>query len=213
MTFQNIRLPTEMEKGAYGITPEFYVATTRLTNGSSRKLLLRAKPIRKWDVSYGMQGLVGAAASDGLLALYDFYMARGGSFNTFRMRDWLDYQLVDEEIATGDASTTVFQIIKTYTDFGGFTRSENITKPSNNAADPAWVVKINGSSAGTEGVDWTIDYATGELTFIVPPGNTLPITVTGYFDRHVSFSRDVKFDLEWAQAGKIKKVMVEEEFG
>ena len=169
MSFDDIRLPLEIEQGAV-VSPEFLVTKITLSNGYSRRNLRNSMPIRKWDISYGLQGLTGADATQGILAIYDFYNARGGTFSTFRMRDWIDYQLIAAVIGTGNGAEYQYQIIKTYTDFGSFIRTEDITKPSNHVDDPAAVLLVNAVSQ-TEGVDYDINYSTGMVTFLAAGAN------------------------------------------
>jgi len=175
MSFDNVRLPLDIERGVK-VSPEFAVSKVRLANGFSRSLLRQNFAAREWDIAYGLQGLIGAVATEGVDAIYQFYMARGGILNSFRMRDWLDYQLVQEIIGTGDDIEFQFQITKTHTDFGSFARVQEITKPSNAAADTTTAVRVNAASQ-TEGADFDIDYITGIITFLAAGAN-IPLTDT-----------------------------------
>ncbi len=169
MSFDNIRLPLDIERGVR-VLQEFAVSKVRLANGFSRSLLRQNFAAREWNIAFGLQGLTGVAAQDGILAIYNFYMARGGILNSWRMRDWLDYQLVQEVIGVGDGVEYQFQIQRTLTDFGSFTRVEEITKPSNDAADTTTAVRVNGASQ-TETTDFDIDYTTGIMTFLAEGSN------------------------------------------
>ena len=173
MSFDNVRLPLDIERGVK-VSPEFAVSKVRLANGFSRSLLRQNFAIREWNISFGLQGLTGVAVQDGILAIYKFYMARGGTLNTFRMRDWLDYQLVQEIIGTGNDVEYQYQIQIANTDFGSFTRVEEITKPSNDAADTITAVRVN-AVAQTESTDFDIDYTSGIMTFLAN-GTNIPLT-------------------------------------
>ncbi len=173
MSFDDIRLPLDIERGVK-VSPEFAVSRVRLTSGFSRTLLRQNFATRMWNIAYGLQGLTGIALDDGLLAIYQFYMARGGILNSFRMRDWLDFQLVQEVIGTGNDVEFQFQIQLTHTDFGSFLRVQQITKPSNNADDTATIVRVN-AAVQTEGVDFDIEYNTGIITFITDEAD-VPLT-------------------------------------
>ncbi len=172
MSFDNIRLPLDIERGVR-VLQEFAVSKVRLSNGFSRSLLRQNFAAREWNIAFGLQGLTGVAAQDGILAIYNFYMARGGILNSWRMRDWLDYQLVQEVMGVGDGVEYQFQIQRTLTDFGSFTRVEEITKPSNAAADTTTAVRVNGGSQ-TETTDFDIDYTTGIMTFLAE-GSNIPL--------------------------------------
>ncbi len=169
MSFDNIRLPLDIERGVK-VSQEFAVSKVRLANGFSRTLLRQNFAAREWNIAFGLQGLTGAVAQDGILAIYNFYMARGGTLNTWRMRDWLDYQLVQEVIGVGDDVEFQYQIQRTLTDFGSFARVEEIKKPSDDAGDTTTAVRVNGSSQ-TEGADFDIDYTTGIMTFLAEGSN------------------------------------------
>ena len=172
MSFDNVRLPLDIERGVK-VAPQFAVSKVRLANGFSRSLLRQNFPAREWNISYGLQNLTGAASNEGLLAIYNFYLARGGTLNSFRMRDWLDYQIVQEVIGTGDNIEYQYQIIKTYTDFGSFIRAQDITKPSNDAGDTVTTVRVN-AVAQTETTDFDIDYTSGIMTFLAA-GSNVPV--------------------------------------
>lgn len=173
MSFDDIRLPLDIERGVK-VSPEFAVSKVRLASGFSRTLLRQNFATRMWNIAYGLQGLTGVDLDDGILAIYQFYMARGGILNSFRMRDWLDYQLVQEVIGTGDGVEFQFQITLAHSDFGSFLRVQQITKPSNDADDTATVVRVN-AAVQTESTDFDIEYTTGVMTFLADEAS-IPLT-------------------------------------
>src|SRR5688572_15709363 len=79
---------------------------------------------RTYNVSRGVANL------DDLVILYEFFVARGGAENTFRLKDWLDYATTptrtthrdgdasvshdDEDLVSVGGSTTVFQFVSRY---------------------------------------------------------------------------------------------------
>lgn len=216
--FDDARLPVWIERGARH-TLQSSTVVTRLQSGRSVANQLWAQHLDAWDISYGLQELDNPVDfENGVRAIMNFYRARAGRARTFRFRDWLNYQLVDEQIGVGDASTTVFQISKTINDAAAFSYTSNITKPSQAGtiagfgADPAWGVKINDVAFGTEGVDWTINYSTGEITFASAPAAAATIKVSGNYDKHVSFAEDrLELRIEWAQAVQTRPIELQEE--
>jgi uncharacterized protein (TIGR02217 family) len=211
--FDDIRLPMDIERGARFIR-QTRTLTTRLANGFAVRNQQWAQRLSQWDIKYALQEMTGATLELGISAVDKFHDARHGSSRTFRFRDWTDYKLQDEVIGFADGLKSVFQITQTTTDFANFTASKIITKPSQAPGDPAWEVKISGVPFGTEGVDWTINYSTGVLTFTTPPAGTgvEPITVTGFFDKHASFLEDeLTITLEWVQSGEIDNIIIQEE--
>lgn len=113
-------------------------------------------------------------------AIKKVHMAMLGSAHTFLHWDYLDNELVDEEIDTGDGTTTAFQIIKTYDPGGGATYERDITKP-----DDDLVFKVDGVVAAA-----TYSQTTGIVTFSVAPSDGDAITASGHFFVCVRFNRD-----------------------
>lgn len=104
-----------------------------------------------------------------------YYQAR--TAHTFLFRDFGDYQLTEEQIGTGDGTTTQFQLAKYYgPGFGG----RKITRPS------SLVVKINGVTTSA----YTI--SAGLITFSSAPAAAATITATCTFDVLTRFE-----SIEW----------------
>lgn len=147
-------------------------------------------------------------------ALKDFFMSRRGRAFGFRFLDHLDFQasvqpvvLLDgnglpvedgngDYVSTGNGSATVFQLYKEYDSGGaGLKHFREITRPretarvSSDFPGTTWQVRVDGA-VQTEGVDYTVDYSTGRVTFTSPPGNGLAVDWSGNFDVPVRFSED-----------------------
>lgn len=139
-------------------------------------------PRHEYDVSYGIK------SDDDLHFVKEFFLARHGILYGFRYKDWADYKSCpplqtpafdDQQIGVGDASTTVFNIIKNYTN-SGRTLVRLIQKP------------ITGTGlVGLGGVEqfsgFTINYAQGTITFDTPPGSSVVITMGYQFHVPVRF--------------------------
>jgi uncharacterized protein (TIGR02217 family) len=133
-----------------------------------------------------VQGIRNQSDMDTIRAL--FYNTSGRAAG-FRFKDWGDYQLNNMQIATGDGSTKVFKITKTYA-VTGSSYVRRIFKPVSgtmNVYDNG-VLRTEGAGAGK----YTVDYTTGIITFdnAITPANTHPITVTCEFDVPVRFDAD-----------------------
>ena len=121
-----------------------------------------------------------------------FHIAQGRA-NSFRFKDWADYQLNDVNIgsATGDTDEEM-QIVRRY-DFGGSTKTRPITRPvdstvyniANGYVSNAVALSV---TADDTPVAFTVDYDTGILTLNVSAGQV--IRVTGEFDVPVRFGDD-----------------------
>jgi uncharacterized protein (TIGR02217 family) len=169
MTFCEELLDLGWDYGAQG-GPEFAVTTTLSGGGYEFANLDWAQPKGEWQI--------GDRTGDYCLDLaeyeylYKFWMARRGSFEGFRYKDWGDFELKGEQIGIGDGTRNVFQITKTY---GSFVRV--LSKIAKGAT---WQVGSSKPAA-------TLDYNTGLLTFAIPPALGQKIKVTGEFHVPVKF--------------------------
>jgi uncharacterized protein (TIGR02217 family) len=104
------------DKIAVGFTsgPEFLTSITTVSGGYERRNARRAKPRWRFDFS-------GAEIKADLIReLLDFYMGRFGPLYSWLLKDWWNYQLMDEAaliggtalVATGGETTA--QVVKRY---------------------------------------------------------------------------------------------------
>jgi len=108
---------------------------------------------------------------DELRTLAGFFLQMQGQFATFLFDDPTDDSVLGQSIGTGDAGTTVFQLVRT---FGGFV--EPVTAP--NAVTAIYFNGIIQSAAS-----WSVDPATGIVTFTAPPpaGRAITADLSYYF--------------------------------
>jgi uncharacterized protein (TIGR02217 family) len=170
------RFPDDIAYGSSG-GPEFKTHVFEGHSGVEQRQAAWTVARGRWDVSYGIRD---TADMD---TVREFFYNCHGRASGFRFKDWSDYILTAENIGTGDASETAFQITKTYTT-GSETYVRNIKKPIAGIQ-----VFVNGVLQ-TITTNYTIDTTTGIITFVSPPGDTLAITVTGEFDVPVRFDTD-----------------------
>lgn len=181
MAFDEIRLPEKIERGATG-GPEFLTTVSLLDSGKEQRNQLWENDRGRWDVGYGVQ-----ERADALL-IRNFFLARRGRARGFRFRDWTNYTTgtTQQPAGTGTGALTTFQMQYRYVDAGSFTYTKDIVKPVAGAS-----VYLNGSLQGS---GFSINTATGIITFTSPPGNGVVVTWTGQFDLPVRFDTD-KLDL------------------
>lgn len=162
----------------------FKTTIIELSNGGEQRNIDWSKTRHFWDVGYGVM------EREDYEEVRDFFFNRRGRAHSFRFRDWTDYQLAEELIATGDGVENEFQITKTYV--GTFPYVRNITRP----VSTGFVAKVDGIATGV-----TLNTAGGTITFVSPPANDSLITVTGLFDIPMRFDTD-KFELvpDWSEA-------------
>lgn len=208
--FDDIRLPVNIERGAL-YTARTNTLVTRLANGRSVANQQWPVTLGRWDITYGLQELDPVVISEGIRAVSLFHQARHGQARTFRFKDWLDFKLNQEPIGFLDGVAETWQMKKKYADFGGFSETKDVILPSQ---DTAFVVRYDGI-VKTEGVDFSINYATGLITSLTgaPAGTGVEVVdVTGDFEKLVSFEEPtLDIRQEWLQSAEVRSVPIIEE--
>ena len=207
MTFHDVRFPASLSFGALG-GPERRTEIVTLANGFEERNTPWAHARRRYDAGMGLRSL------DDIEMLIAFFEARQGQLIGFRWKDWSDYQSCrpscsveasDQRVAVGDESTTTFMLCKTYRS-GEAEYIRPITKP----VDGSVRVEIGGVEQ-REGVDFTCDHATGEITFSHPPDVGAIIRAGFEFDVPVRFDLDaIMTSVSSFQAGEVPNVPVVE---
>ena len=193
MSFHEVRFPDTISRGARG-GPERRTQIVELASGNEERNASWANSRRRYDVAYGIR------RADDLAAVVAFFEARNGRLHGFRFKDWADHKSclpsgapspIDQPIGTGDGTKTAFQLVKRYTS-GAQSWTRAITKPV------AGTVRIAlGGSEQASG--WSVDAATGVVTFGAAPAAGTAVTAGFEFDVPVRFDTDtldVTLDLE-----------------
>ncbi len=144
----------------------------------------------------GPSGL--GAGFDELRTLAGFFLQQQGAFAPFLFDDPTDDAVLAQAIGTGNSSTTVFQLVR---NFGGF--SEPIVAPNLVSA-----IYFNGVLQSSSG--YTVDAATGLITFTAPPpsGQAISADFTYYF--RVRFADDTaEFENFMYQLWSLKQVKLQ----
>jgi len=207
MAFHDVRFPTAISRGASG-GPERRTEIVTLGSGREERNQRWADSRRRYDAGYGVRGV------DDLHAVIAFFEERRGRLHAFRWKDWSDYKscpplqmpaATDQEIGTGDGTTADFQLRKAYgASFAPWTRE--IKKPIAGTV----LVAVNGADQ-VEGIDFTVDYATGVVTFGSPPQNLAPVTAGFEFDVPARFDTDrLAVSLEHFSHGDIPSIPIVE---
>ncbi len=201
MAFHDVRFPDNISRGARG-GPERRTQIVELASGDEERNGSWANSRRRYDVAYGIR------RADDLAAVVAFFEARNGRLHGFRFKDWQDYKSclpsqaphpMDQLIGTGNGSVTAFQLVKRYTS-GAQTWSRAIVKPVSSSV----LVALNGIQQAS---GWSVDLATGIITFSVPPGSGVTIHAGYLFDVAVRFdsdSLDLTLDIE--RLGSIQSI-------
>ena len=167
-----------------------------LASGAEARNALWARPLKRWSVM-GVP-LTGAAMSD----IQRFFNARSGPHEGFRFRDPFGYAsgdsvtAEDTALGTGDGVTTTFQLSLN----DGAETPRDVTRPV--AASVMIAIE------GVETSAFSVDDATGIVTFDTPPGVDAILTAGFEYDLPVRFASD---RLEFSQPtnGAVQLVRLE----
>ena len=205
MTFHEIRFPPSLSFGSLG-GPERRTEVVTLANGFEERNTPWQHSLRRYDAGLGMRSL------DDVEVLIAFFEARRGQLFGFRWKDWSDFKsctpsatpdYTDQKLGDGDGITRVYQVQKTY-ESGTFSYTRPIRKP----VEGSLRVAIQGDPQ-IETIDYTVDTATGEVTFVDAPGPGAIVTAGFEFDVPVRFDTDrIQTSVASFQAGEVPSVPV-----
>lgn len=166
-----------------------------------------AVALHQWTVTVISQQNPTSTAISDLDILRAFHYVVSGQGDGFRFFDATDFSALAQVIGVGDGATTTFQLAKVYT-AGNRSYSRTITKPIVGAVGDytgvalgtdTVVVYDNGApqthnpltyGAGG-GVQYTLDYTTGIVTFAAAPAAGHIITADFHFHTPVRFGSDL----------------------
>lgn len=154
--------------------PTFSTIRTSLKNGEVIKRAARTRAIHKLSAAFT------SLTRDQYLYLKAIYLQCLGGAGSFLMRDWLDYEAIDEPFGTGDGSTKTFQLAKISALDGEIPYRRDIYRP-----EPGAIIKVAGTitAASVSGDD-------GSVVFATAPANGAALTWSGKFWLCVEFSND-----------------------
>ncbi|MEL6840847.1 MAG: DUF2460 domain-containing protein [Pseudomonadota bacterium] len=207
MAFHEVRFPASLSFGSVG-GPERRTDIVTLANGFEERNTPWAHGRRRYDAGLGLRSL------DDLETLIAFFEARQGQLIGFRWKDWSDYRSCapsdevsesDQLIGVGDEVTDVWQLTKTYRS-GAFSYARPVSKPV------AGSVRVSlGGDPLQESVDYTVDDASGQISFAHPPDIGAEIRAGFEFDVPVRFDTDrIMTSISNFQAGEAPNIPVVE---
>lgn len=207
MAFHEIRFPASVSFGSQG-GPERLTEIVTLANGFEERNTPWEHSRRRYDAGFGLRSLEDV---DLLLA---FFEARRARLHAFRWKDWSDYKScganqtpseIDQQIGVGDGVSTAFQLKKTYLS-GVATYVRPIAKPV-----AGTVIVAIANDPKVEGLEFSLNAATGIVTFTSPPDIGALITAGFEFDVPVRFDADViKTSVASFRAGDVPNVPIVE---
>ena len=201
MAFHEVRFPDNISRGARG-GPERRTQIVEMASGDEERNGSWADSRRRYDASYGIR------KADDLAAVTAFFEARRGRLYGFRWKDWADYKsgvpsaipaATDQPIGTGSGAATSFQLVKLYAS-GVQSWTRTITKPVAGTV----ALALNGA---TQITGWTVNTATGVVTFAAAPAFGVSITAGFEFDVPVRFDTDMlDVTLDFERLGSITSI-------
>lgn len=207
MAFHEIRFPANLSFGSVG-GPERRTEIVTLANGFEERNTPWAHSRRRYDAGVGLRSL------NDVETLIAFFEARTGQMHGFRWKDWSDYKSCaplatpapeDQLIGTGDGLTTVFQLQKTYV-----SGLQSYTRPIRKPVLGTVVVAI-AADPKVEGLEFTLNPETGEVTFALAPDLGTRVTAGFEFDVPVRFDTDsIQTSVASFHAGDVPTVPVVE---
>ncbi|MRX50690.1 TIGR02217 family protein [Paracoccus sp. S-4012] len=205
MAFHEIRFPPKLSFGSLG-GPERRTEIVALTNGFEERNTPWAHSRRRYDAGLGLRSL------DDVAELVAFFEARGGQLHGFRWKDWADYKSCapsrvpaaqDQMLGQGDSARTAFALHKAYVSGPG-----RYVRPVVKPVQGTVRIAVGGDEL-REAVHWSLDYATGVVTFAEPPGDRAAVTAGFEFDVPVRFDTDhVAVSVASFEAGSMPDVPV-----
>ncbi|MBS0472356.1 MAG: DUF2460 domain-containing protein [Proteobacteria bacterium] len=201
MAFHDVRFPTAIAFHSTG-GPERKTEIITLGSGFEERNAVWTNSRRRYDAGYGVKTLAD------IHAVIAFFEARNGRLHAFRYRDPLDFQSavpganvtpLDQPLGTGDGTTTVFALNKTYIS-GPASWTRRIDKPV------AGSVRI--AADGIECVSgFTADATAGTIAFDTAPADGAVLTAGFAFDVPVRFDTDrLAINLANFEAGEIPSI-------
>lgn len=153
----------------------------------------QVQTVPRWsETRHTFNAAYGVKSPADIFALKQFYIARLGVANGFRYKDWVDFTTnptngADVTVAATDQEAvrvddTTFQMTKQYTQ-GSVTRNRKITKPR-----AGTIVAVDGITVST---GFSLNVATGIITFTDPIAGDSIVTWGGQFDVPVMFGKEL----------------------
>jgi len=207
MSFHDVRFPTAISfASSTGL--ERRTEIVRLVNGHEERNTPWEQARRRYDAGLGVR------SRDDLDLVLAFFEARRGPLYGFRWLDWLDHQSAapsagiaptDQAIGIGDGALREFQLAKRYGP-----PPLGLVRPITRPVDGSVVVALDGVEQ-TAGSDFTVDPASGLVSFAAPPAPGAEITAGFAFDVPVRFDSDIlEVTISAFEAGEVPSIPIVE---
>lgn len=177
--WHDVQFPTDVSEGSRG-GPEFKTRVFETHEGREQRNMDWRTPRMRYNVSYGIR------TDEQMQRVIEFFNARRGRATAFRYRDWNNYLVLNDAVAVGDGESRRLPLRRFYGILGArsYRRIRCVVKGS--------IQNLNwGGVTYAEGLDYNIDYLSGEIAFNdpVPYGELVRV------DR-MEFDEPVRFDVD-----------------
>jgi uncharacterized protein (TIGR02217 family) len=191
MSFVEIRLPVDIERGASG-GANFNTTIATTVGGFEKRNANWDMPRYQYNISYGIR------TKEQMETVIAFFMARQGRLTGFRFKDWSDYQFRSEALnPSGDLKT--YQAIKRYV--SGVTFARTIKKFVNGS------INVYQDGLLVNPANYTVFRNTGLVVFNTARPVGAIIEIEGEFDVPVRFDTDfIDISVLWADAMTIPEL-------
>ena len=179
MSFHDVRFPTTVSYGASG-GPRFSTTVQVLNSGHEQRNINWAQARRDYQVD------LSPSRGAEWTAILNFFHARRGRAYGFRLKDFSDFQMPLQTIGTGNGVQTEFQIFKRYVDDD--LPAAPYDRPLNKIVDGTAQLFLSGNEQAS---GWSVDAASGVVSFDVAPAAAVEIEVSCDFDVPVRFDTDL----------------------
>lgn len=183
--YESLVFPVDISYGSSG-GPKYNTRVIRLVSGHEQRNKNWLYPLHEYDVQYGIK------SRTDLVKVVEFFHLMDGMGSGFRYKDWLDYSsgekgvfvtaFDDQVIGIGDGLNKTFQLQKVYA-IGNVYKVRKIVKPVSGTV----TVGVDGHKLTS---DWSVDTATGIVTFVDAPATGKEVTAGFEFHVPVRFADD-----------------------
>jgi uncharacterized protein (TIGR02217 family) len=177
--FHEVRFPEDVSWGSSG-GPVYKTQVFTSHRGYEKRNVDWSQPMMKFNAANGVK------TDAQILGIIDFFNARQGMLFGFRYKNWCNYQIINAPIATGDGASYRLPMWKFY----GFPGARHYKRLRKIVRGSVTGVQL-GHLPVVEGVDFRIDYDSGEIVTNLPVGYGIPVrAATLEFDEPVRFDED-----------------------
>lgn len=169
------RFPAALAYGAQG-GPGFSTDVVLTADGQESRNVNWAEARCRWDV-----GSMHRSKAEIEVLIAFFHAAAQGQEGLFLFCDFTD-DTFDNPIGVGDGVTTTFPLVKRYAT-GAYASTRRLTHP----VEGTIAVALDGALASA----FVLDYTTGVIEFIAPPGAGVVVSAAGEFEVLCRFAQDV----------------------